>query len=247
MIVIPAVDIKAGKCVRLTQGRPDTEQVFAEDPSAMARKWCECGAEYLHIVDLDAAFAGKPVNGEAVKRIITAVSVPVEVGGGIRTDEAVTDYLEAGADRVVIGTAALESWGWFEKIVRERPGRIAIGIDAKRGMVATRGWLSVSSVTAVELVRKVSGLPLSALIFTDISRDGMLSGPNLDSIAAVAEAAVAEAAMAEAAELPVIASGGVSSTDDIRRLSELPLAGVIVGKALYTGQIDLAEAIALAR
>jgi phosphoribosylformimino-5-aminoimidazole carboxamide ribotide isomerase len=231
--IIPAIDLRGGQCVRLRQGDYAQEIVFGNDPAGMARRWVESGASYLHLVDLDGARAGKPMNGASVRAILEAVAIPCELGGGLRTEEQIAEALAWGLDRVVIGTRALEDLGWFAHICTRFPRRIALGIDAREGMVATDGWCKISSRSALDLGRQCASLPLAALIYTDIRRDGMLEGPNF--------AALAE--LKAAVDLPVIASGGVTTIEDIRKLADLSLAGCIVGRALYEGQLDLMEAI----
>jgi len=235
MLIFPAIDLRGGKCVRLRQGDYAQETVFGEDPGAMARRWVEQGAQYLHIVDLDGAREGRPVNGESVRAIVAA-GVPCQLGGGMRSEDEIKRVLSWGVERVVIGTRALQAPGWLEEMCRKFPLRIVLGIDAREGRVATQGWLEVSEMTALELARRCAALPLAALVYTDISRDGMLAGPN---VAAMAE-------MARAVSLPVIASGGVSVADDVRRLAALPLLGIIVGRALYEGTVSLPDIIAIA-
>jgi len=233
MIVIPAVDIKGGRCVRLLRGKADAETVYSDDPVRMALRWREEGAQLLHVVDLDAAFSGEPVNMEIVKQIISTVEVPVQVGGGVRTEDVLREYIEAGAERVVIGSAAVENSDWLRGVAERWEGRVALAIDAREGMVAVRGWTEVSRKRATDLVNELRDCPLAAVIFTDISRDGTLEGPNFESIRK----------MAEVCPFPLIASGGVSSLDDIRRLAALPIEGTIVGKALYAGRFTLREAL----
>ncbi|MEW6358855.1 MAG: 1-(5-phosphoribosyl)-5-[(5-phosphoribosylamino)methylideneamino]imidazole-4-carboxamide isomerase [Planctomycetota bacterium] len=237
MLVIPAVDIKGGRCVRLVQGKADQETVYADDPVAAAKRWEDEGAKWLHVVDLDGAFAGRPVSTPVIKRIISATALRVEVGGGIRSDAAVEELLDAGVERVVVGTRALESPQWVGEICAKHPGRIVVGIDAQDGMVAIKGWTSVSKVAAAELAKRFDAQELAAIIFTDISRDGMLTGPNIGSLTEFI-AATAH---------PVVASGGISSLADVRRLVVLPLAGMIIGKALYAGRLSLADAIEACR
>jgi len=237
MLVIPAVDIKGGKCVRLRQGKADEETVFGEDPVAMARHWEAEGAAYLHVVDLDGAFEGEPKNLEAVKAIVKALGIPCDVGGGLRTEEVITELLDAGADRVVLGTRAVESVNWVVDLAREHPDRIAVGIDARKGMITTHGWVKTSSITPIELVKEIGDAPLSAYIYTDVLRDGTNTGPNV----------AATERFARAASVPVIASGGVSSLDDLRALSRIDVTGVIVGRALYDERFTLAEAIEAAK
>jgi len=233
MQILPAIDLRGGKCVRLRQGDYAQETVFGHDPAAMAGRWVSAGATYLHLVDLDGAREGRPVNGDSVRRIVESSGVPCQLGGGVRTQEHIIQVLDWGVTRVVIGTRALQDAGWLERMCRQYPGKIVLGIDAKQGQVATEGWLKVSHVTALELARQCAAWPLAAIVYTDISRDGMLEGPNLDALAS----------LAAAVRLPIIASGGVATLEDITRLARLNLAGCIIGRALYEGKINLAEAI----
>ena len=236
MIVIPAIDLKDGKCVRLEQGLMEFDTVFNDNPGAQARAWQDQGAELLHIVDLDGAFAGEPKNREAIEAIVRAVSIPTQLGGGIRDMATIEAYLSLGIGRVIIGTAAQRNPELVKEACEKFPGRIVVGIDAKDGMVAVQGWAEVTGVTAVELAKKFEGFGVSAIIYTDISRDGMLQGPNLE----------ATKQLAESITIPVIASGGLSTLQDIRNLMTVESAGVtgvITGKAIYTGAINLAEAI----
>jgi phosphoribosylformimino-5-aminoimidazole carboxamide ribotide isomerase len=237
VLILPAIDLRGGQCVRLVQGDFNQEMVFGNDPAAMARRWVSQGAEFLHLVDLDGARKGHPVNGETVRRIVEAAGVPCQFGGGLRSEEHITEALGWGVQRVVVSTRALEDPGWFETVCRRFPSQIVLGIDARNGMVATGGWLQVSDCSALDLARRCAGWPLAALVYTDISRDGMLAGPNLDAVAE----------LTAAVELPVIASGGVTMLDDVRRLARLRLAGCIIGRALYEGKLSLAAAIAAAR
>ncbi len=236
MQIYPAIDLRGGQCVRLQQGDYDRETVFGADPAAMARRWVEQGASYLHLVDLDGARDGQPRNGASVQAIVAASGVPCQLGGGLRTEADIGQALAWGVARVVIGTKALREPAWFESICRRFPGRVVLGIDARNGQVATDGWLQVSSRPALELARQLGGLPLAGLVYTDISRDGMLQGPNFE----------ATAEMAAAVSWPVIASGGVTSVADVRRLAQLAVAGCIVGRALYEGRLQLPEIIAAA-
>lgn len=236
MLLLPAIDLRGGQCVRLKQGDYSQETVFGADPAEMARRWVDQGATFLHIVDLDGAKDGQPTNSDSIQAIIQAAGVPCQLGGGIRTEEHIQLALSWGLERVVIGTKALADPEWFEKVVRKYPQQIVLGIDAKNGNVATEGWLDVSTCPAMELARRYEDWPLAALVYTDISKDGMLQGPNLSAMKE----------MSEAVKLPVIASGGVTTLEDIRQLSQLPLAGCIVGRALYEGRIQLAEAIGAA-
>jgi phosphoribosylformimino-5-aminoimidazole carboxamide ribotide isomerase len=231
--ILPAIDLRGGQCVRLRQGDYARETVFGHDPAAMARHWVELGATYLHVVDLDGAREGQPVNGPSVRRIIEAAGVPCQFGGGLRTEAHVEEALGWGLDRVVIGTRALKDPAWFAGLCRRFPGKIVCGIDARQGCVAVEGWLEVSERSAIDLARELAALPLAALVYTDIGRDGMLEGANVEAMAELA-AVVA---------LPVIASGGVTTMEDIRRLARLGLAGCIVGRALYEGRLNLAEII----
>jgi len=240
MIVIPAIDLKEGKCVRLEQGLMDKDTVFNDNPAAQARAWQDQGAEMLHIVDLDGAFAGQPRNRAAIEAIVKAITIPSQLGGGIRDMATIEAYLSLGLSRVIIGTAAQRNPELVREACAKFPGQIVVGIDAKNGMVAVQGWAEVTDITAVDLARKFEGFGVSAIIYTDISRDGMLQGPNLE----------ATRALAEAVSIPIIASGGVSSLKDIRNLMAIEasgVSGVITGKAVYTGAIRLAEAVALTK
>jgi phosphoribosylformimino-5-aminoimidazole carboxamide ribotide isomerase len=240
MIVIPAIDLKEGKCVRLEQGLMDKDTVFNDNPAAQARAWQDQGAELLHIVDLDGAFAGEPKNRAAIEAIIGAITIPAQLGGGIRDIATIEAYLSLGLSRVIIGTAAQRNPDLVREACARFPGQIVVGIDAKNGMVAVQGWAEVTDITAVDLARKFEDCGVAAIIYTDISRDGMLQGPNLE----------ATKSLAEAVSIPIIASGGVSSLKDIENLMAIEasgVTGVITGKAVYTGAIKLAEAVALTR
>ncbi len=236
MIVIPAIDIKNGKCVRLLQGRMDAETVFSDDPAAMGSRWEEEGAELIHVVDLDGAVAKRPVNLETIRRIIDRVNVPVQVGGGIRDMDTVRMYMAHGVSRVVIGTEAIKNPDLVKEACREFPDRIVVGIDAMAGKVAIEGWTEATEVTAVELARQFEGYGVAAINFTDIERDGMRTGPNLKETEK----------FAISTSIPVVASGGVSSIEDIKNLVPLESAGVvgvITGRALYDGSLELKAAI----
>ncbi|MEE9614455.1 MAG: 1-(5-phosphoribosyl)-5-[(5-phosphoribosylamino)methylideneamino]imidazole-4-carboxamide isomerase [Thermodesulfobacteriota bacterium] len=236
MIVIPAIDIKGGRCVRLRQGKMDEETVYSEDPVEVAKRWEEAGASLIHLVDLDAAVEGSPVNFDTIENIVSSIHRGVQIGGGIRDEETAERYLSLdGVRRVIIGTAAYEKPELVSSLAKKYPGRIAVGIDAKDGMVAIKGWVDVTTKDAIELAKEFEGCGVSCIIYTDISKDGMLEGPN---VGAMRE-------MVAAVDIPVVASGGVSSMDDITALSRDcgNLTGVIVGKALYAGNVDLAEAI----
>jgi phosphoribosylformimino-5-aminoimidazole carboxamide ribotide isomerase len=239
VLIYPAIDLRGGQCVRLRQGDYAQETVFGADPAAMARRWVDQGASFLHLVDLDGARQGHPVNGEAVRQIVAASSgVPCQLGGGIRQEEHLVEALGWGVTRVILGTRALQDPSWCESLCRRFPGRVALGIDARNGRVATEGWLNESSVLALDLARQCASWPLAAIIYTDISRDGMLAGPNFEATADLARAVPGTS---------VIASGGVTSLADVNRLARDKLGGCIIGRALYEGRIDLSEAIALAR
>jgi len=240
MIVIPAIDLKEGKCVRLEQGLMEKDTVFNDNPGAQGRIWQDKGAKLLHIVDLDGAFAGEPKNRSAIESIVKSLTIPTQLGGGIRDIPTIEAYLDMGIDRVIIGTAAQRNPEFVQEACTRFPGRVVVGIDAKNGMVAVQGWAEVTGVTAIELARRFEGFGVSAIIYTDISRDGMMQGPNIE----------ATCALAEAITIPVIASGGVSSLQDIRNLMAVEksgVTGVITGKAIYTGALNLAEAIALTK
>ena len=233
MLIFPAIDLRGGQCVRLRQGDYARETVFGDDPAAVARRWVGQGARFLHLVDLDGAKEGRPLNGASVRAIVAAAGVPCQLGGGLRTEEHVAAALDCGVERVVLGTRALQDPAWLEGLCRRLPGRVVLGIDARQGRVATHGWLEVSDRPALDLARQCASWPLAAIVYTDISRDGMLAGPNVDALAE----------LAAAVPLPVIASGGVTTVEDVRRLVPLGLAGCIIGRALYEGRLDLAAAI----
>lgn len=240
MIIYPAIDIRGGRCVRLTEGRFDAETVFADDPAEMALKWADCGAQWLHLVDLDGALAGEGKNLPVIERILQSVKLPVQLGGGIRNMQAIDKLLTMGVQRVILGSAAVKNPELVAEACRQYPGHIAVGIDAKNGDVAIEGWGQGSGVAAVELAKKMASYGVDKIIFTDISRDGMLSGVNAEATAALARACGVE----------IIASGGVASLEDIRRVKAVEADGVtgcIIGKAIYTGAVDLREALALAK
>jgi phosphoribosylformimino-5-aminoimidazole carboxamide ribotide isomerase len=237
MQIWPAIDLRGGKCVRLQQGDYDRETIFGDDPAAMARQWVEAGAEYLHLVDLDGARAGFVENWAAIEAIVAAAKIPCELGGGVRDEATIARLLDLGLERVVIGTLAVKEPEWFRQMCRAFPGRLVLGLDARQGMVATEGWLEISRVSAVELAQQFVREPIAAVIYTDIETDGMLAGPNL--------AALAE--MVAAVDLPVIASGGITTADDVARLAALPVAGCIIGRALYEGSLSLKDALSVAR
>ena len=237
MQIWPAIDIRGGKCVRLEQGDYARETVFGDDPAAMARHWVDEGAECLHLVDLDGARGGSVENWQRVGAIVRAVTVPCELGGGVRDEATIARLLDLGVARVIVGTSALDEPDWFRQMCGKFPGRLALGIDARGGRVASHGWVETTHVKAVELARAFARQPIAAIIYTDIETDGMLQGPN---VAAMEE-------MANSVDLPVVASGGITTAHDIARLAALPLAGCIVGRALYEGTLKLADALAVAR
>lgn len=240
MIIYPAIDIRGGRCVRLTEGRFDAETVFADDPAEMALKWAGIGAEFLHLVDLDGALAGEGKNVPVIERILQSVNIPVQLGGGIRNLETIEKLLALGVTRLILGSAAVKNPQLVEEACKKYPGHIAVGIDAKNGDVAIEGWGKGSGVAATELAKKMAAYGVETIIYTDISRDGMLSGVNVE----------ATAALARACGVPIIASGGVASLEDIRRVKAVESEGVqgcIIGKAIYTGAVDLKAALALAK
>lgn len=236
MIIIPAIDLKDGLCVRLLQGRKEDATIYSDDPASTAQRWESCGAKLLHVVDLDGAFTGNQKNIESIRRIREAVKMDVEVGGGIRDMERIDLLISIGINKVILSTVAIEKPELVKEACKKYPGRVLVGIDAKKGYVAVKGWVEVTEVNAKELALRMQDYGVWGIIYTDISRDGMLTGPNIE----------ATREMVESVKIPVIASGGVSSIDDIKRLREIKgLWGVITGKALYTGAIDLKEAIRL--
>lgn len=240
MILFPAIDLKDGQCVRLKLGDMNQATVFNDDPAAQARDFQDQGFGWLHLVDLNGAFAGKPVNGAAVESILKSVTIPVQLGGGIRTIEQIAAWLERGIRRVILGTAALRDPALVRRACKEFPGRIAVGIDAKGGRVAVEGWAETSAISAIELTHRFEDAGVAAIIFTDIDRDGVLRGLNIESTLA----------LANATSIPVIASGGLASIADVKRLLEpdcRKLAGAISGRALYDGRLDAGEALALIR
>jgi phosphoribosylformimino-5-aminoimidazole carboxamide ribotide isomerase len=235
MILYPAIDLKDGQCVRLLRGEMEAATVFSDDPGAQAAAFAAAGCEWLHLVDLNGAFAGRPVNAEAVEAILARVSVPAQLGGGIRDMGTIEGWLAKGLSRVILGTVAVENPNLVREAARAFPGKVAVGIDAKGGMVATRGWAEVTDVEATDLARRFEDAGVAALIYTDIARDGAMQGPNV----------AATEALARAVSIPVIASGGVSSLDDLAALKATGvIAGAISGRALYDGAIDLGAAIA---
>lgn len=240
MMVIPAVDLKDGRCVRLSQGRMDQESVYSEDPAQMARYWESKGVERLHVVDLNGAAMGKPFHRSLIVDIARSLDIPIEVGGGIRDLATIEDYLSSGVRWVILGTAAFQNRPLIEEACRRFPGRVILGIDAKEERVAIEGWNEVAPIKAIDLASQFENIGLSAIIFTDVERDGMGTGLNWQETKA----------LARSTSIPVIASGGVSRIEDIKHLMGLEpdgIIGVIVGRALYTGRLDLKEAIQIAK
>ena len=237
MILFPAIDIRNGRCVRLTEGKFECETVFAEDPAEMAVRWADAGAEYLHVVDLDGALAGQSSNTEVIKRILAKVKIPVQVGGGIRTLANIENMLALGVTRVILGSVAVRDPELVREACQKFPGQVVVGIDAKNGEVAVEGWGIGGGIGAIELAKKMAAVGVEHIIFTDISRDGMLSGVNVETTAE----------LAKASGVKVIASGGVSSLADLKALQAHEADGIegcIIGKAIYTGALDLKEALA---
>jgi phosphoribosylformimino-5-aminoimidazole carboxamide ribotide isomerase len=240
MLIIPAIDLRDGKCVRLRQGRAEEQTVYSEDPADTARRWERAGAEWLHVVDLDGAFNKRPQNAGAIRNILECIDIPVQLGGGIRNDETIAHYLDLGVSRVIIGTEAVKRPDWIISVAARYPDRIVVGIDARDGQAAIEGWTSTTRISAIDLALQFDGSHVAAIVFTDIQRDGMQTGTNLEQTRA----------LAEKIDLPVIASGGVSTLQDIEKLMPLEpsgVVGVITGKALYSGTLDLAEALAFCR
>ena len=240
MIVIPAIDLKGGRCVRLRQGRMDDETVYGDDPVAVAERWAAAGAERLHLVDLDGAVQGKPNHEQTVHAIARALpQLQLQIGGGIRSRATVARYLEAGVGSVIIGTRAVREPEFVEQLCQEFPAQVCVGLDARGGYIATDGWEQTSNIATLDLAQRFADAGVAALIFTDIGRDGMLQGCNIE----------ATRELARSVKIPVIASGGVSSEAEIRALAQAPegIHGAIVGRAIYAGGLDLAAAIAVAR
>ncbi len=239
MLVIPAIDLKDGACVRLRQGLMEDSTVFSDDPLAMAKRWVDAGGRRLHLVDLNGAFAGEPVNGEPVTRIAEAYpELPIQIGGGIRSLETIEHYVKAGVSYVIIGTKAVKEPEFVAEACAAFPGKIIVGLDAKNGLVATDGWAEVSELQATDLARRFENDGVSAIVYTDIARDGMMQGVNVEATVEIARAS----------SIPVIASGGITNIEDIRALAAVSgegIVGAITGRAIYEGSLDLAEAQAL--
>ena len=240
MIIIPAIDLKNGRCVRLIQGRMDSETVFSDDPAATAKRWEEEGAEVLHVVDLDGAAKKSPQNIDSIRKILKSVNVPVQMGGGIRNEKTIRMLLDLGVKRVIIGTEAIKNPKLVKDVCRAFPGKIIVGIDARNGRVAIDGWTRTTQIKAVDLAKQFEDCGVVAINFTDIHRDGMQTGPNIEETRC----------LAEAVSIPVIASGGVSTIEDIidlLPLKQVGVIGVITGRALYSGTLDLKEAIKVSK
>lgn len=236
MLIIPAIDLKDGQCVRLRQGLMEDSTVFSDDPVAMARRWVDAGCRRLHLVDLNGAFAGEPVNGEVVTAIAAAYpNLPIQIGGGIRSLETIEHYVKAGVGYVIIGTKAVKDPAFVAEACAAFPGKVIVGLDAKDGLVATDGWAEVSEVQATDLARQFESDGVSAIVYTDIARDGMMQGVNVE----------ATVVMAQASSIPVIASGGITNLDDIKALiavADQGICGAITGRAIYEGSLDVAQA-----
>lgn len=232
MYILPAVDIKDGQAVRLFQGRRDDAVVYDASPAAAAQRWFDAGARYLHVVDLDGAFDGVSRNEPHIAEIARLAPVPVQVGGGIRSRDKVARLLDAGVSRVIVGTQAIEDRAWLDALFAEFPGQVVVGVDARDGWVAVRGWTETSTVRAEDFLSSLAGSGAAGIVYTDIARDGALAGANVDAMRRACAVT----------DVPIIASGGVTSVEDVRALSTLPLLGIIVGKALYEGRLTLAEA-----
>ena len=240
MKIIPAIDLKNGKCVRLVQGRKEDQTIFSENPAAVAQKWANAGAELIHVIDLDGAFEKSPQHLDAIKEILGSVDTPIQLGGGIRNEQTVRMYLELGVKRVIIGTEAIRNPEFVKKICKTFPDQIIVGIDARKGFVAIEGWTRTTDVEAIELAKQFEDCGVAAINFTDIHRDGMQTGPNIEETRK----------LAETVSVPVVASGGVATIEDIKNilpLKSVGVVGIITGKALYTGTLDLKEAIAAAK
>ncbi len=236
MEIIPAIDLRDGKCVRLIQGQYDQQITYRDDPAEQARDFHNDGARWLHVVDLDGAKAGRPVNTETIASIVKLGLLKVEVGGGLRDETSIRELLDIGVTRVIIGTKAVSDFAWFSGMAQMFPGQIVLGLDARGAMVATHGWLEESTQSVLDFARRADELPLAAIIYTDIAKDGMLSGPNIERTAA----------LAEAVKTSVIASGGVKEVGDIHKLRPINVAGVVVGRSLYEGTLTLKDALAAA-
>lgn len=237
MEIWPAIDLLGGKCVRLQQGDYQRETVFADDPTEMAAKWKDAGTKYLHLVDLDGAKDGSPVNSEVIQRIVEQTGLKCQVGGGVRSEETIVRLLDLGLERVILGSKALREPKWFAAMANKYPGKLVLGIDARDGMVATDGWLETSSTPAVQFAQQIADMTnnVAAIVYTDIAKDGMLEGPNFDQLAE----------MRDASAIPVVASGGVTTLNDVKQLAASKTHAAIIGRAIYDGHLDLAEVLQL--
>ncbi len=237
MYIIPAIDLRDGKCVRLIQGQYDRQINYSDNPAEQARQFSADGAEWLHVVDLDGAKLGRPVNTETISAIAALGQLKIEVGGGLRDEASIKQLLDLGVERVIIGTKAVSDFEWFSEMANKFTGKIVLGIDAKGSIVATHGWMQESSQTILEFAAEAAKLPLAAIIYTDIAKDGMMSGPNFERTKA----------LVEAVDVPVVASGGVNTVEDIKKLTEFSPAAAIIGRSLYEGTLKLTDAIEAAR
>ncbi len=235
MYLLPAIDLRDGKCVRLIQGDYGRQIDYGDDPVAQARAFEQAGASWLHVVDLDGALKGGHFNLDVLQRIRQETRLNIELGGGVRSEESVKALLDSGITRAIVGTRALEDLSWFEKLVRDYPGKIVLGLDARDGLIATRGWTETGTVTVEQMADTVNDWPLAAIVYTDIARDGMLTGPNVE----------ATGRLASRCKVEVIASGGVGELDHLRQITTIPVGGVIVGRALYEGKFTVKEALAV--
>jgi len=233
MRIWPAIDLRGGRCVRLQQGDYNRETVFNDNPADVAKRWVDEGADCLHLVDLDGARDGKLINGEVISKIVSSVDVTFQLGGGIRDEAAITRLLELGLHRLVVGTQAIKHPDWFREMAHKYAGNLVLGVDARNGMVATDGWLETSETSAIDLAKQFESDPLAGVVYTDIAKDGMMAGPNLEAMRE----------MKESIALPVVASGGVTTVNDAKQLGEIPMDGAIIGRALYEGTIKLADVL----
>jgi phosphoribosylformimino-5-aminoimidazole carboxamide ribotide isomerase len=237
MDILPAIDLRSGKCVRLIQGQYDRQITYKDDPVAQAQEFFAAGARWLHLVDLDGAKDGYPVNAEVISRVVKEVPMNVELGGGIRDEQTIEKMLHLGLTRVILGTQAIDQFDWFSEMARRFPNKLVLGLDARGSKLAKHGWLQAGGEDLIDFARKVASLPIAAIIYTDISKDGMMSGPNLDRTSQ----------LIQAVSVPVIASGGVTTIEDVKNVKNINAAGAIIGRSLYEGTIDLKEALAAAK
>ena len=237
MDILPAIDLIDGKCVRLVQGEYHKKITYKDDPVAQAKEFFDAGAVWLHVIDLDGAKLGKPMNADVVAAIAEQVRMKIELGGGVRNEEAIVTMLEAGVTRLILGSSAIKQFDWFCEMARKYPNRLVLGLDARGSTVATEGWLKQGAQTVLDFAKQAADLPLDAIIYTDISKDGMLAGPNIERTKA----------LVEAVDLPIIAAGGVTTVEDVKTLKAVGVAGAIIGRALYEGTITLTDALAAAK